>query len=277
MRLLGRWYVAVFLIFLGVVGAYLVREPVSDFVSDLLERGRLVTFGGDDGKKEVVLTPTIDVTLYFGNPKEDMLVAVPAKVEEGKTRLETLRHVLRALIEGPQSEGYTPIVPPGTKIRTLFPGAESTLYLDFERPFRDGHPGGAWAEMLSAQAVANTVLKNFGDSFERVVLLIDGQEALTISGAYSITGAFRFRDDIVTKFTPDGPAPSAPETPPAAAALPGPVGIPAESKSPESPPAVPPVGLPSQAGAPDPVGAPSAPPVGQPEAGTESGDPGAKP
>lgn len=263
---MSRWYVAAFLIFLGVTGAYFVQEPVSDFLSDLLERGRRATFGEGENK-ELALTPTIDVTLYFGSPRGDMLAPVSAKVEEGESVVKTLRHVLRALIEGPKAEGFVPVVPPRTKIRTLFPGAESTIYIDFERTFRDEHPGGAWSEMLSAYAVANTVLKNFGDSFERVVLLIDGQEALTITGGYSISGPFRFRDDIIAKFTPDISAPPPPETPPAAAA---PVGVPSESKSPESPPAVPPVGNPSLADAPAAVGAPSIPPVGQPEAGASS-------
>ncbi len=276
MKFLSRWYVAASLIFIGVTGAYFVQDPVSDFLSDLLERGRLATFGGEE-KEELGLTPTIDVTLYFGSARGDMLAPVPAKVEEGEGVVQTLRHVLRALIEGPKEEGYAPVVPSGTRIRTLFPGAESTFYVDFEPIFRDEHPGGAWSEMLTAQAVANTVLKNFGDSFERVVLLIDGQEALTIAGSYSISGPLRFRDDIIAKFTPDVSAPPPPETPPAATARPDPVGVPTESKSPESPPAVPPVGMPSPADALGPVGAPSVPPVGQPEAGTSSSADDAKP
>ncbi len=269
MKFLGRWYVTVMLVLFGVIGAYFVQDPVSDFLSDLLVRGRLATFGGEE-KKELALTPTIDVTLYFGSPGGDLLAPFPTKVEEGGSAVRTLRLVLNTLIEGPKTKGYAPVVPPGTKIRTLFPGAESTLYIDFNRSFRDEHPGGAWTEMLTAQAVANTVLKNFGESFERVVLLIEGQEALTIAGAYAISGPFRFRDDIIAKFTPDVSIPPEPEKPAGPPPRPGPVGLPAESKSPESLPAVPAVGVPSPADALGPVGAPSVPPVGQPEAGASS-------
>lgn len=269
MKFLGRWYVAILLILFGVTGAYFVQDPVSDFVSDLLERGRLAAFGEGENK-ELALTPTIGVTLYFGSAGGDMLAPLPTKVEEGGNVVQTLHHVLNALIEGPQREGYSPVVPPGTKIRILFPGAESTLYVDFNRAFRDEHPGGAWTEMLTAQAVANTVLKNFGESFERVVLLIEGQEALTIAGAYSISGPFRFRDDIIVKFTPDVSAPPAPGKPAGPPPRPGPVGLPAESKSPESLPAVPAVGVPSPADALGPVGAPGVPSAGQPEAGASS-------
>jgi hypothetical protein len=269
MKFLGRWYVAFLLILFGITGAYFVQDPVSDFLSDLLERGRLAGFGGEE-KKELALTPTIDVTLYFGSAGGDMLAPLSTKVEEGESVVRTLHHVLNALIAGPQKERYAPVVPPGTKIRTLFPGVESTLYIDFNRSFRDDHPGGAWTEMLTAQAVANTVLKNFGESFERVILLIEGQEALTIAGAYAISGPFRFRDDIIAKFTPDVSSSPEPGKPAGPLPRPGPVGLPAESKSPESLPAVPPVGVPSPADALGPVGAPGVPSAGQPEAGASS-------
>ncbi len=268
MKFLSRWYIAALLIFLGVAGAYFVQDPISDFLSDLLERGRIAAFGEDE-KKEFALAPAIDVTLYFVSSEGDMLAPFPAKVEEGGHVVQTIRHVLEALIDGPKKEGYAPVAPAGTKLRTVFPGAESTLYVDFDRTFRDKHPGGAWTEMLTAQAVANTVLKNFGEMFERVVLLIDGQAALTVAGAYSISGPLRFRDDIVAIITPDVSSAPSPENP-AAPARPGPAGVPAESKSPGSLPAVPPVGIPSQADAPGPVGAPSVPPAGQPEAGASS-------
>ena len=103
------------------------------------------------------------------------------------------------LIAGPGDEdgGAAPAVPPATKIRAVFPGPKSTLYVDFDRAFRDAHPGGAWSEFLTAQAVANTVLSNFGEGFERVVLLVESQEAETIAGALTLAAPLKFRGDLV--------------------------------------------------------------------------------
>ncbi|HBK78831.1 MAG TPA: hypothetical protein DDZ83_03955, partial [Nitrospinae bacterium] len=51
---------------------------------------------------------------------------------------------------------------------------------------------------------------NFGEGFERVVLLIESQEAETIAGALTLAAPLKFRGDLVAA------APPAPQkTPPA--------------------------------------------------------------
>ena len=59
--------------------------------------------------------------------------------------------------------------------------------------------GGAWAELMTAYGVANTVIKNFPDLFDRVVLLIGGQEAHSIAGSLAITGPLKVRDELIAK------------------------------------------------------------------------------
>ena len=113
-------------------------------------------------------------TLYFAGAEEDLLVPYPVEVEIGKDNVDTLHNVLSALIEGPKGEGYAPIIPKGAKLRAAFPGPDGIAYVDFDETFRDAHPGGAWAELMTAYGVANTVIRNFPDLFDRVVLLIGG-------------------------------------------------------------------------------------------------------
>lgn len=211
--MLKRALFPIAIIFLSVVVVYIFQDTLWDGLTDLMERGRPGALSETE-KKELALAPTVDVTLYFGSAEGDMLVPVTAKVEKGATSIQTVRHVLRALIQGPGQESYTPVIPAGTGLRAVFPGPESALYVDFDAKFVEGHPGGAWPEMLTAQAVANTVLQNFGNLFDRVILLVDGQEALTVAGSYAITGPLRFREDVVSAvIRPDTSGQSPSETP----------------------------------------------------------------
>ena len=96
------------------------------------------------------------------------------EVEIGKNSVDTLRNLLAALIAGPNGEGYAPVIPKGAKLRAAFPGPEGVAYVDFDETLREAHPGGVWAELMTAYGVAATVIKNFPDLFDRVVLLIGG-------------------------------------------------------------------------------------------------------
>lgn len=249
----------------GGVGLY-----YQDLIADLLQRGREATFGPpqEGGKRRAASLRK--VSLFFTDAREQMLAPCPAEVEEGKDELETLRRVLLAYLRGPERPGYAPVLPKGTTLRAVLPGPGGAAYLDFDRTLRDAHPGGAWAEMLSAYGLANTVLMNFGDSFERVVLLVDGQEARTIAGAYAINGSLRARRDIVLE-------PEEVVVPPPA--------VPPVTKPPTTvPPAPPPAGPPSPTGAPGaslpPARTPFVGPAGAPMEGTALppvGTPGGKP
>ena len=155
-------------------------------VLDFLERGRDAAFDLERGGAARV--PSVKKTLYFAGAEEDLLVPYPVEVEIGKDNVDTLRNVLAALIEGPEGEGYAPVIPKGTKLRAAFPGPDGIAYVDFDERLRDAHPGGVWAELMTAYGVAGTVVKNFPDLFDRVVLLIGGQEAQSIAGSLAITG-----------------------------------------------------------------------------------------
>ena len=168
-----------------------------DAVLDLMERGRDAAF--DPARQGAKLAPTVRKTLYFAGAEEDLLVPYPVEVEIGKNNVDTLSNLLAALIEGPREEGYAPVLPRGTRLRVAFPGSGGIVYVDFDETLRDAHPGGAWAELMTAYGVANTVIKNFPDLFDRVVLLIGGQEAHSIAGSLAITGPLKVRDELIAK------------------------------------------------------------------------------
>ena len=234
-------------------------------VLDFMEPGRDAAL--DPARRNATRAPSVKKTLYFAGSEEDLLVPYPVEVEIGKDNVDTLHNLLAALIEGPKGEGYAPIIPKGAKLRAAFPGPDGIAYVDFDETFRDAHPGGAWAELMTAYGVANTVIRNFPDLFDRVVLLIGGQEAQSIAGSLAITGPLRAREELISKRvsapaaaqeagTQSGAPATATQQPPASA-----VGVPKENLPPVGGAPVGAVGVPKQkpdAGA---VGAPT----GEPE------------
>lgn len=252
-----RWWFLIVLL-IGVAMSIFYQYALLDYIGDLVERGRRATFG--DLKKTPALVPTVKQAIFYMSPRSEKLLRVERDIEEGNTSIKTVRRTLESLIAGPREEdAAVPVVPPGVKIRAIFPGPGSTLYIDFDRKFREAHPGGAWSELLSVQAVANTVLANYGNVYEKVILLIEGQQAETIAGALTIAGPLKFRNDLVEapaaeaapEAAPETAAPVVPPTPPA------PVGVP---DAPVSPAGVSdkasPVGVPSKDKPVGPVGAP---------------------
>lgn len=235
-------------------------------VLDFLERGRDAAL--DPARRGASRAPSVKKTLYFAGAEEDLLVPYPVEVEIGKDNVDTLRNLLAALIAGPKGEGYAPVIPKGTKLRVTFPGPDGVAYVDFDETLRDDHPGGAWAELMTAYGVASTVVKNFPDLFDRVVLLIGGQEAQSIAGSLAITGPLRVREELISERvsspTAGGSSPAAsneaavsgvPATatgqPPASA-----VGVPKETLPPVGSAPVDPVGVPQKKPDVDAVGAP---------------------
>ena len=237
-----------------------------EVVLDFLERGRDAAFDPERGGAARV--PSVKKTLYFAGAEEDLLVPYPVEVEIGKDNVDTLRNVLAALIEGPKGEGYAPVIPKGTKLRAAFPGPDGIAYVDFDETLRDAHPGGVWAELMTAYGVTGTVVKNFPDLFDRVVLLIGGQEAQSIAGSLAITGPLRVREELIAdRFSAPtaggspsttssetvvsgAPATTTRQTPASA------VGVPKETLPPVGGAPLPPVGVPQKKPDVDAVGAP---------------------
>ncbi len=228
-------------------------------VLDFLERGRDAAL--DPARRGASRAPSVKKTLYFADAEEDLLVAYPVEVEIGKDNIDTLRNLLTALIAGPQGEGYAPVIPKGAKLRATFPGPDGIAYVDFDETLRDAHPGGVWAELMTANAVTGAVVKNFPDLFDRVVLLIGGQEAQSIAGSFAITGPLRVREELISDRVvapasggaeaQSGAAATATPEPPASA-----VGVPKESLPPVGSAPVNPVGVPQKKPDVDAVGAP---------------------
>lgn len=256
------WFLILFLAGAGAAVYY------ADPIFDLIYSGRQAALDPAQRAESGLAAPR-DVILFFAGGQGEKLLRYPAKVEKGKNIQESLRNTLKALLAGPEKEGFMSVFPKGTTLRAVIPDPEGVVYVDLSRAARTAHPGGAWGEMLTAYAVVNTVLFNFRDSFEKVILLIDGQEAETIAGAYSVTGPMRYREDLVAEAPAEKKEKETVKAPPPAPVPPpGPVGTPGE--------APPPVGTPGEGAPPaesPPPGTPS-PPAGESPGVPPVGTPG---
>lgn len=224
-------------------------------VLDFMERGSDAVL--DPARRGASRAPSVKKTLYFAGAEKDLLVPYTVEVEIGKDNVDTLRNLLAALIAGPNGEGYAPVIPKGTKLRAAFPGPDGIAYVDFDETLRDAHPGGVWAELMTAYGVAGTVVKNFPDLFDRVVLLIGGQEAQSIAGSLAITGPLRVREELILDRFSAPAAGGSPSTASNEAAVSGP------SRTAGGQPPASAVGVPS--GNLPPVGGAPLPPVGEPQ------------
>ena len=234
-------------------------------VLDFLERGRDAAL--DPARRGASRAPSVKKTLYFAGSEKDLLVPYTVEVEIGKDNVDTLRNLLAALIAGPNGEGYAPVIPKGTKLRAAFPGPDGIAYVDFDETLRDAHPGGVWAELMTAYGVAGTVVKNFPDLFDRVVLLIGGQEAQSIAGSLAITGPLRVREELILDRFSAPAAGGSPSTTSGETAVSGPSRT-AAGQPPASAVGVPSENLP-------PVGGAPLPPVGEPQKKPDVGAVGA--
>ncbi len=187
-----RVLAAVFLVLASAGVVWMFQDDILDRMGEG-RRAASVPAQGDPA-----IASTVRKTLYFASAEEDLLAPYPVEVEVGADDVETLRNLLKALLAGPREEGYAPILPKGATLRAAFPGPGGIAYVDFDKTFRDAHPGGAWAELMTAYGVASAVILNFPDLFDRVVLLIEGQEAQTVAGSLAIAGPLRLREELLT-------------------------------------------------------------------------------
>lgn len=119
------------------------------------------------------------VTLYFAAVNEAGLVAETREIADSPIEAETLQATVQALIDGPTGK-LAPVLPRQTVVRGVTV-AGSELQVDFSRDLVDAHPGGSWGELLTVQALANTVAISF-PHLRQVRILIEGVAAETLKG-----------------------------------------------------------------------------------------------
>jgi hypothetical protein len=132
------------------------------------------------------------ITLYY--PHEGMLTAVPATVKRQPDTQSLAREALAALF----ADARAPLEPVlrDIRLRELFLDGSGTAYIDLTTGPRKDVRASAWEEQLAIYALVNTLLQNFQE-IKQVVLLLDGGEAQTLAGHMDLSRTFTKRMDLV--------------------------------------------------------------------------------
>jgi hypothetical protein len=134
----------------------------------------------------------LSVTLYY--PHEGMLAAVPALVTRQPDAQSLARAALAALFAD-QRARLEPVLR-DIRLRELYLDGSGTAYLDLTPGQQKDVHASAWEEQLAIYALVNTLLQNFQE-IKQVVLLLDGGEAQTLAGHMDLSRTFAKRMDLV--------------------------------------------------------------------------------
>jgi hypothetical protein len=134
----------------------------------------------------------LSITLYF--PHEGMLATGSAVVKRQPDTQSQARAALAALF----ADQRTPLEPVlrDIRLRELYLDGSGTAYIDLTPGPRKDVRASAWEEQLAIYALVNTLLQNFED-IKQVVLLLDGGEAQTLAGHMDLSRTFTKRMDLV--------------------------------------------------------------------------------
>jgi hypothetical protein len=136
---------------------------------------------------------TINVVVFYGDPKTDRLKSFSTEVFEDEYVVNEVKQVLNKLFENPPQD-YVRVIPEGTTIREAYIDANSTLYVDLSEEFTVNNKGGTTLEYLSVYSILKSIFSNFRE-IRGIKLLINGDEQETVSGHLNIIDIFR-PDDV---------------------------------------------------------------------------------
>lgn len=145
------------------------------------------------------------VTLYFAAANGAGLAAETREITDSPVEDDCLRATVQALINGPAGDS-APVFPPQTTLRGVAV-VGSELQVDFSRELADAHPGGSWGELLTVQALANTVAISF-PHLRQVRILIDGAAVETLKGHVDLRQPINPDFTLVLKAASSGSTPT---------------------------------------------------------------------
>ena len=180
-RLLG---LLLLVIGMGVVGflvgrTFAPRAPVPVSHTPRVEDGN-----GTD-------TTTRPIRLFFAAPSADKLQEEERPIPRSASFVQEAKRTVEELIKGPQGD-LDPTIPAGVSLRQLYVDGRGTAYVDFTRDLQTKHPGGSGGELLTIYSIVDTLTANF-DGIQRVKILVEGSEILTLAGHIDARHSFKPR------------------------------------------------------------------------------------
>jgi spore germination protein GerM len=125
------------------------------------------------------------VYLYFSDEKNSYLVSEERVLFVSEDPLEIGKAIIHDLIQGPIGDlGRT--IPGDATLNAFYISKDGTAFADFSDIIREKHPGGSQTELLTVYSIVNSIALNI-PQVQRVKILIQGREALTLAGHIDLT------------------------------------------------------------------------------------------
>lgn len=125
-------------------------------------------------------TAHIQATFYYGAADGTALVALRRDVPLAPDPLSQGRAILAEQFQ-PAPAPYVSVIPKGTSLRALYITAAGDAFVDLSREAAAAHPGGSLFELLTVQAIVQSLTSNL-PSVRRVQILVDGREVDSLAG-----------------------------------------------------------------------------------------------
>ncbi len=133
------------------------------------------------------------VHLYFAYRDNSFLAAEERIMTSSNDPVEFGKHIIDALIKGPQ-EGLMRTIPPDATLRAFFVTPDGTAYVDLTNAAAKKHPGGCKSEIMTIYSIVNSLILNVGE-IHAVKILIGGRETITLAGHVDVR--FPFNADML--------------------------------------------------------------------------------
>ena len=139
------------------------------------------------------LKKTSDVYLYFADEKGFFLTAEKRIINQSEDPVEMGRAIIEDLIRGPIGN-LVRTIPQGTSLNAVYMSHDGTAFVDFSEALGENHPGGSQTELLTVYSIVNSLALNI-PQVNRVKILIDGRETMTIAG--HVDSRFPFKANMI--------------------------------------------------------------------------------
>jgi spore germination protein GerM len=125
------------------------------------------------------------VYLYFSDEKNSYLVSEERILFVSEDPLEIGKAIINDLIQGPRGN-LVRTIPGEATLNAFYLSKDGTAFVDFSDIIREKHPGGSQTELLTVYSIVNSIALNI-PQVQRVKILIEGRESLTLAGHIDLT------------------------------------------------------------------------------------------
>jgi hypothetical protein len=125
-------------------------------------------------------TPHIQATLFYATADGLALIAVRRDVPLAANPLAQGRIILSLQLQ-PAPPPFVSVIPQGTTLRGFYVTDRGDAFVDLSREAASAHPGGSFHELLTVQAIVQSVTSSL-PSARRVQILVEGKEVDSLAG-----------------------------------------------------------------------------------------------